>query len=840
MKKLKKDVINQLVFDLRKPARYIGCELNQIRKNNPLIKMAVSYPDLYELGMSNNGIKILYDIANKASDVSCERVFAVPEDFENKIRKMNLPLYTLETYTPLNELDFIGFNVAYELLYTNILQIIDLGQIPVYSKNRSGSHPIIIAGGESVSNPLPLIDFIDAFFIGDGEEGIIDILDIFRTSKKESLSREDTLNLLYNINGIFIPAKTLFPAAQFSQENLSNGTNLPTNTINSGNTLLKTIKKRTVKSKGLHNPLNPVIPNMKITQERLVIEVTRGCKNLCNFCHAGYYELPYRHINPDILKTQILQLTNNPHYSEITLSSLSISDYRYLVKLLNQILPHLIDKGISISLPSLKVDKRTLPIIEQISDLRKTSLTFAVESGCNEIRNIANKKLNIDDILSIAEHVFSKGWNRLKLYFMIGLPGCEEYDEAEPIIELLRQLRNIGGKKRDLNVTISPFVPKPHTPFQWEKQMGPEYLLEMITKIRKSVPRQIAIKAHDVRASLLEGILARGDEKLNKVIYNSYLDGCRLDSWKENFHFNIWEKNLDIIPRWHEYMAAKDKIKPLPWQFISTGFERVINLQKDRINTEPCRIREKPYEDTLDKAAISHSMNKFSRKYDVKNRVRIKLSKRDFAKYISHLDFIAVIIRGLRQIEAPLSFTQGFNKREKISMGFPLPVGIESICELCDIEMYEDTNIDTLIKNLSGKFPEGIEAMNAEYLDKKDSLMKITCAADFEIDTEDRTLIDKLIYNLEHRKDFIKKIKNVEKTVPFDAAVLYYDTNEETTDTVEKRKKITIRLSVGSENSVRIDDAVLTLAETEYHDFYKLRITKVRQYSEQNGDYISL
>ncbi len=840
MTKLDKNIVNQLVFDLRKPARYIGCELNQVKKDLPLIKMAVSYPDLYELGMSNNGLRILYNIANSINDVSCERVFAVPEDFENKIRKMNIPLYTLETYTPLYELDLIGFNVAYELLYTNILQILDLGQIPVYSKNRSESHPIIIAGGESVSNPLPLTDFIDAFFIGDGEEGLVDILNIFKISKQESLTRKKTIDLLYNINGIFIPGKTAFPGSPSFQDNPPGEKHVSSNDINTNITPQKIIKKRVIKTGGLHSPLHPVIPNMKITQERLVIEVTRGCKNLCNFCHAGYYDLPYRHLDPDNLKDQVFNLVKNAHYNEITLSSLSISDYRHLVKLLNQILPELINRGISISLPSLKVDKRTLPVIEQISDLRKTSLTFAVESGCEEIRNNANKNLNIEDMLSIAEHVFSKGWNRLKLYFMIGLPGCEEHDEAESIITLLRQIHNIGGKRRDLNVTLSPFVPKPHTPFQWEKQMSPEYFLNTIVKIKKSLPRQISIKAHDVNASLLEGVMARGDARLSQVIYNSYMDGCRLDSWKENFNFNIWEKNLASIPAWHEYLNAKDIDKPLPWQFISTGYERIINLQRNRMNSEAGKIKETPYEDILDRSAISESMNRFQRKYNVNKRVRIKLSKTGFAKYISHLDFIAIIIRGLRLIDAPLSFTQGFNKRERISMGFPLPVGIESVCEFCDIEIYEDTDIDALIKNLSPNLPEGIEALSAAYLDNKESVMSITRAADFEIEIKDRTLMDKLKYNLEHQKNIIKKTKNGERIVPFDKAVLEYNVHKENSTTDKDTEKTMIRLSVGSENSVRIDDIALSLTETEYPDFYKFKITKVRQYTEKESNYIEI
>ncbi|MBN2403235.1 MAG: TIGR03960 family B12-binding radical SAM protein [Spirochaetes bacterium] len=809
MNNLNEDTVNRLVFNLQKPGRYIGRELNQIKKSNPFIRMAVCYPDLYEVGMSNNGIRILYDIANRISDVGCERVFAVSDDFEAKIRAMKIPLYTLESYTPLCELDLLGFNLAYELLHTNVLQVLDLGQIPLFSKDRGEEHPIVIAGGEAVSNPLPVQDFFDAIFIGDGEEGIIDILNAVRTAKLDSLGRKDTLELFSRIEGMYVPLLS-------SQKEFA-------------------VKKRFVKAESLYNPLRPVMPSLRITQERLVVEVTRGCKNLCNYCHSGYYELPYRYAKPGIITDQILKLINNAYYSDLTLSSLSISDFKYLIPLLNSILPVLIDKAISISLPSLRVDKRTLPIIEQISDIRKASLTFAVESACEEIRSIANKKLRTEDILSIAEYVFSHGWNLLKLYFMIGLPGCEEYDEAGAMIDLLKKIHFTGGKKRDLNVTISPYIPKPHTPFQYEKQMSSAYFSDVILKVKRGLPRQVAIKAHDINASLLEGIMARGDSELNKVIYNSYMDGARLDSWREHFKFEVWKNNLDKIPGWQKYLNARDKNEALPWSFIKTGFDRISELQRERISpTGKETAEKKPYEE-LNTTAITESFGRFKRKYEVKRRIRIKFTKTGMAKYISHLDFIQIIIRALGMIEAPVAYTQGFNKRERIAMGFPLPVGIESVYELCDVDLFEDVDISSLPAELCIKLPEGITAANAVYLEEKKSLMSITFAALFEIDINDNLLYKNSIKNLELKADFTKETAKGKRSIGFDEAVLEY--NIQNNNSSSEKSKILLKLRVGSDNSMRIDNTALALAQAGYDEFYKFRITRMRQYKTENGNF---
>jgi len=829
MSKINTEIIENLVFNLEKPARYIGGELNQIVKEDPFIRIAVSYPDLYEVGMSNNGVRILYDIANSIPDVACERVFAVPMDFEIKIRDRDLPLYTLETFTPLYELDMIGINVSTELLYTNILQILDIGKIPIYRKDRNENFPIIIAGGEAVSNPTPIWEFIDAFYCGDGEEGIIDILDAIRISKLKSLGRGQLLDLLSEIEGLAVPSKYRFNYESSQIESVVS--------VNGNGKLIsiegKRIRKRAYSGISLFDPVKPVVPNIRISQGRSVIEVTRGCKNFCKFCHAGYYNLPYRHYSPEALSDRIFRIIENTGYNDLTLSSLSISDYSYLTRLLNLVLPYLSRKGLSISLPSLRVDKGTLQIIEKISDIRKASLTFAVESACDEIRRVSNKQLSIDDLLTIINYIFTRGWRRVKIYFMIGLPGCEDYDEADLMIKFLKKIYHTWKKRKEINVTISPFVPKPHTPFQWERQMSIEYFEDTIRKVKQNLPKSIKIKNHNPRASILEGVLARGDTSLNKVIYASYMDGCRLDSWNEFFNFNIWEKNLNsLIPDWKKFLLLRGSDEVFPWNFISTGYERLINFKRDKISSDKeCSFEDKGNDDNLNLDEISESIDFFKIKYKTVRRIRLRFSKLGNARFIPQIDFIEIIKRSLRMTDIPVSFTQGYNKRERISMGYPLSVGIESISELCEVNLYDDIEIDKIQDDMNIRLPKGIRVVDTRFFDKTESIMSITVAMGFSIDVRDDAFFRNCIRNLESGISFMKETKKRSKRVGFDDVIIDYSI---------KDKKIDMKIGVGSENSMRIDNIMLGLAEVNYDMFYKFRVLKVCQYRRINDELVEI
>lgn len=808
--------LEKILYTIEKPARYCPVELNSYKKKNSKFRMAISYPDLYEVAMSNNGIRILYNQVNKIEDLACDRVFSVTPEFFIKLKENNIPLYTLETLTPVGELDLIGFNVSHQLLYTNILQILDLGNIPLLVRDRKEKDPIIIAGGESVSNPAPVVDFIDAFFVGDGEEGVVNIAEALKEAKELSKTRAEKLKILSEIDGVFVP--TLYEKFEQNEYTCYKG---------------KTVKKVFCQKDKLDDPENPIVSTMRISQERAAVTITRGCYNLCKFCHAGYYNLPYRSIEVDSVETKIEKIIKNSGYNELSLSSLSVSDYRNLVKLLNKILPTMIEKGVSISLPSMKVDVGTLPIIEAVSDIRKSSLTFAVETASNEIRKIIHKRLSIDDLLSIVKEVFNKGWKTIKLYFMLGLPGYQEYDEAETIIELLKKINYIGNKRKNINVTISPFVPKPHTPFQWNEMASREYFDDIVLRIKKNVPRNISIKNHDIDTSILEGVFSRADEKLGKVILQAYNNGCVLDSWNEFFKPATWYQALnENLPGWEKYLKGREEDSTYPWSVIKTRYDNLITKKKNEVlsdnDLEKLRCN---FIDEIDKNAIEQAKEKFKEKYNVEERLRLIFTKKDRAKFISHLDLIEVLTKALRIVDVPMSFSQGFHKREKISAGFPLPLGIESNAEIIDVDCYKQIDENYIYENIQKGLPEGINIVSVKKLEKKESIMGSVSLVKFETTVLDEELLEKIICNLDKNISIEKKSKRGQITVYFNDAVKEYKITD---------NKLMFLLSIGSSSSVRIDKLLLNLAESNLEDMHNFKIIKIAQYIEKDNQVIEL
>ena len=796
--------LRRVLRNVQKPARYTGGELNTAVKEKSLVRMAVSYPDLYEVGMSNSGIKILYDIANKIEDAACERVFCADMDLEKNLIEENIPLYTLETKTPLCELDLIAFNAAHELLYTNILQILHLGKIPLKHESRSNSDPIVICGGSAMSNPAPFGDFCDAVFTGDGEDGIKEIIEALIEAKKKKLNRDEKINLISKIEGVLIPSAY---KNNYKDNRLISVEGNP-------------VTKRRFVSDNSADPDKPIVTNIRTAHERGVVEVARGCPNLCKFCHAGYYDLPFRNYKPEKIEMKIRSILKNSGYDEITLTSLSISDYKFLPELIEKILPELTENGISISVPSLKVDLSTLPLIEIISDLSKVSLTFAVESGSEHLRSISCKKVSESDLLEIVNHVLSRGWKTMKFYFMIGLPGCEEIDEAEETISLIKKIISLK-RNIDFSITLSPFVPKPHTPFQWAKMQNAEYFDKVVLAVKRGLPRNVKIKNHDIKSSMLEGVFARGDSRLSDVILKSFQDGCRLDSWGEHFRYDIWEKNLAAIAPWHEsYLAEKKADDVLPWKFVKTGYDDLTEKRKDVILDFNSVEKNEKRATEINPDLLKTALDNFKLKYIVSHRVRIKFSKTGNARYIPHLDFAEIVKRALRMTGAPLAFTQGFNKHVKISFAFPLPLGIESECELCDAELYSELNFTA--EELSAKLPEGIRAVSTGPIHGTNSLMAMINAVAYRVEFSSQPQMDACMNALETKKDFYKKTKKTERTIPFSAAVSSYRFNG---------MNLNITLSMGTENSIRIDDVLCALAGISNDDLYQFRITKTAQYS---------
>jgi len=759
--------LRRILCSVEKPGRYAGGEMNAVCKTSAAVRMAISYPDLYEVGMSNHGIRILYDRVNRVEEYACERVFAAAPDFEAALRREGIPLFTLESRLPLRELDLVGFNLAHELVYTNVLQILDLGGVPLLRGERGDDMPIVVAGGAAASNPGPMEDFIDAFFLGDGEEGIVEKLDVIAAGRRQGLSRSAIIEALAGVQGVLLPGG-------------------------------KGAVRRVYRSAAPWTVERPVIPSMRITQEKAVVEVTRGCFNLCKFCHAGYYDLPCRSYDDGLLADAVIRAVENTGYSELTLSSLSISDYRGLVPLLNRVFPWLTRNGVSLSLPSLRVDASTIPIIEFTSDVRKSSLTFAVESGSDAMRARAHKRLDERDLLEIAAFAAGRGWRHLKLYFMIGLPGCDEHDEAESIRSLIMKILAAGGKRLELNITVSPFIPKPHTPFQRERQMSMEYFDETVKALKRSLPRRVAVKNHDVRASTLEGVMSRGDGRLGRAILRAYLDGCRLDSWGEHFRYDLWISALDAeTPHWREYLDRRGPDELLPWERVSTGREKLVGLMERRRAER--RPRRSMRGEELDTAEIERAYGDFTRKYAVAARARLVFAKRGELRYVSHNDFVEVIRRALRMAHVPVAYTQGFNKRERLAFGFPLPLGLESEAEICDVDLFGELDADGAIEAVSSKLPGGARLVRARVLsdDENGSVMSAVRAVAYRIGADSAGALDSLRRFLNERRPFSKKTKSGVREIEFDRVVL---------DAAFDAGGALLTVSAGGESSVRIDE----------------------------------
>jgi radical SAM family uncharacterized protein/radical SAM-linked protein len=802
--------ISRITSKVQKPGRYVGGELNSIVRHSARIRAAISYPDLYEIGMSNNGIQTLYAAANSIPNVACERVFAVEDDFEAELRHEAVALYTLETHIPLYELDLIGFNLSHELLATGMLQVLDLGGIPLARNDRKEKDPIVIAGGHAVSNPFPYADIADLFFIGDGEDGFKEILSVLLESKNNGQSKAQKITALSGIKGILNPDHYRFSY---------NGT-----LIDSFRGPV--IKKRVYRGPSAIGPLKPIVPSIRTAHERAVVELTRGCGNMCSYCHAGYYELPYRRCSPNDAAEAVRALIKNTGYNKLTLSSLSIGDYPHLIELLNMVLPELTAEGVSLSLPSLRVDIDTLPIIEISSEVRKTSLTFAIESGMPEIRRKSGKTLENDDLFAIMAYVFKRNWRTVKLYFMLGMPGCAEFDEAGGIVDFLHRAKKIAGKRGEINVTISPFVPKPHTPFELERQNDESYLKESLRRIRAGAPRNVSIKSHSIDSTIIEGVFSRGDERLGRIILAAYKDGCRLDSWDEHFKFDVWKKHFDEkLPFWREYLSERKESDNLPWKAVDPGYTMLAKLRR----IKPSELKRGSHADSassINREAVMTAKDIFAHRYSTAGHARITFSKTGWARNVPHNDFLDLIKRSMRMAAIPVAMTQGFNKRERISAGYPLPLGIESVSELIDIDIFEKIPPDA-VNALNSSLPDGILAESIKPLKEKESLMSVTKVIEYIIETDDPELSVRLQQSCRNERPLHKTGKNGKPgiEIKFWDAVHSWEPDKSGT---------LIRLFTGGETSIRADQAARSLIDAHIED-HRIRIIKTAQYRLRDG-----
>ena len=573
---------DEILLNIEKPARYIGGEVNSVMKDKGKvdIRFAMCFPDVYEIGMSHLGIQILYDMFNRREDVWCERVYSPWTDLDKVMREHQIPLFALESQDPVREFDFLGITIQYEMCYTNILQILELSQIPLHASERTDADPIVIGGGPCSYNPEPLADFFDIFYIGEGETVYDELLDAYKEWKKSGKSRREFLESAAEIEGLYVPQ---FYDAAYNED----GT-LLSFTPNNTHAPVRIKKQAVMEVTDSPYPMKPVVPFIKATQDRVVLEIQRGCIRGCRFCQAGMIYRPTRERNVEKLKEYARTMLQNTGHEEISLSSLSSSDYSELKELVTFLIDEFKDKGINISLPSLRIDAFSLDVMSRVQDIRKSSLTFAPEAGSQRMRNVINKGLTEEDILEGAGQAFEGGWSKVKLYFMLGLP-TETEDDMREIARLsdrvARRYYEIPKDQRNgkcqITASSSFFVPKPFTPFQWASMFPAEEYTRRALIVKDEFQAQLNRKSlkynwHDAQTTVLEGVMARGDRRVGRVIEEAYRLGCLFDSWTECFDNDLWMQAFENtgvdIDFYNLRQRGADEL--FPWDFIDIGVSR--------------------------------------------------------------------------------------------------------------------------------------------------------------------------------------------------------------------------------------------------------------------------
>ncbi len=712
-----------------KPSRYLGGELGSIVKpdSEVAVRMALTFPDVYEVGMSHIGFPILYHILNGLDGVAAERVYAPWPDMEERLRADGQPLCSLETTRPLADFDIVGFTLQYELSYTNLLMMLDLGGIPLLRRQRDESAPLVVVGGPCAYNPEPLADFFDVAVIGDGEDAVAELVALVGKARREGWPRRRLLEALAACEGFYVP--DFFEVSYHDDGTIAK--------IAALNPDRGTVRRRFLTDlETAPFPTRPIIPFMDTVHNRVAMEIARGCTRGCRFCQAGYVYRPVRERSPETIRNLIDRALDNSGFEEVSLLSLSTGDYSCIEPLLKELMAEHADDRVAVSLPSLRVGSLTPELMEEVKKVRKTGFTLAPEAGSERLRRVINKGISADDLLETTGNAYRLGWRLVKLYFMMGLP-TEQDSDLEAIVELAGQVkqsgRGTGGN--DVNVAVSTFVPKPHTPFQWQPQIGIEETLRRQKLLRDGLrQKKLRFKYHEAELSFMEGVFARGDRRLGVVLQKAMELGCRFDGWREHFDFSRWQQAFaacGIAPEW--YLRARQPDEVLPWDHIDCGlskdfFRKEWEKACSAAATVDCRgghchacgvcdfetLRMR----TLDSCDISSSRIG-GRRDDPKTaerltRVRLLVSKLDRGRMVAHLEYLKMFHRAVRRAGLPVRFSQGFHPTPKISFLEALPMGVASEAELVDLELHYPVPLDQLRDSLNRQLPEGFHVISAE------------------------------------------------------------------------------------------------------------------------------
>ena len=740
------------------PSRYLGSEFNRIQKiwEKTQLHVALAFPDLYEIATSHFGIQILYGMLNAQEDILAERVFAPGVDMEAQLRKNKKPLFSLESEIALKKFDIIGFSLLYELNYTNMVNMLDLAGISFFTHQRNVNDPFIIAGGPCTCNPEPVADFFDAIVVGDGESVILHMTEAWKTWRQSgSLNREDLLQRWSRIKGVYIPS-----FFNVSGESGRSQVLIP-------KTSAYQYVERAVVS-DLNDapfPSKPIIPFGKPIHDRLRMEIARGCTRGCRFCQAGMIYRPVRERRPEVVLALVNQSLKETGYEDLSLLSLSTGDYSCIAPLMKKIMEFGQKDRVAVSLPSLRAGSLTPELMELIRKVRKTGFTIAPEAGSQRLRDVINKNITEADIVETVENAFALGWKVIKLYFMVGLP-TETQADIEAIVALVKRLKNITKKQEKrgkINVSVATFVPKPHTPFQWEPQICLEAAMKKINWLKDNLKLPgVQVKWQDPRVSMIEGVWARGDRKLNTVLINAWKSGCRFDGWTDFFNYYRWItvfKESGINPK--KYTGGcSDTQQPLPWDHINIGVDRSFLMkEKERAAggklTDDCRTGSCSGcgvcdFDALKPVSFHDQKNIFLKETPVSEPERSEISikywvnfkKMGSARFLGHLEMVKIFIRSLRREKIPLKYSNGFHPMPRVSFGDTLPMGMQSEQEQMRITLTESMDPEELISRLARQMPNGLEITGCSPSVNRKAL-GLECKQHYRIELKDGFFLQK-------------------------------------------------------------------------------------------------